>query len=240
MSRSYRELLEYRKFRAKFPAVKLHEMEIPIYPGDFVQVTKGPEQGKSGRVLAVYRSLNWIYVRALNMKTQEYKDTSGKEVHMSVERPFLPDEVQLLDPSDKNKLTKVSIVTTSAGNKYRLTTAGNSMFIPREGDPELVGPYAHIPTYKDGPYDTKPQDVLEKSYRLTLNTVREELVMKHREYLQRKLGEGLVGRSNTMLRIPKKKYISSDYIPAYLEVVKLEKEPEGPKKKVKVRLSSSF
>ena len=232
-------MLEHQKFRLRFPAIKLHELEIPIYPGDFVQVMKGPEEGKTGRVLAVYRSLNWIYVRALNMKTREFKDRDNKQVYLSTERPFVPDEVQLLDPGDKNKPTKVSIVTTTYGNKFRLTEDGNSMFIPREGDPELVGPYAHIPSYRDGPYDTKPQDVLERTYRLTLNTVEEELFLKYREYLQKKLSEGLTGMFNTMPRIPKKQYISNEYIPPYLEIVKLEQKQGPARKKVKVKLSHS-
>ena len=238
MDRSYREVMEFRKFRVNFRGMKIKELEIPIYTGDFVQVMKGPDAGKTGKVLAVYRSLNWIYVRALNMKTEKHTDTDGKEVYFRVERPYLPDELQLLDPSNKNKPTKVSIVSTTSGNKFRLTEAGNAMFIPRDGDPELVGPYAHIPSYRDGPYDTSPQETLKKTYRHSLNTVEEDLLAQHREYIQRKLSEGLTGRQNTMPRIPKKKYISQAYIPSYLEVVQLEQKPE-PTKKVKVKLSNS-
>ncbi|KAI6646713.1 39S ribosomal protein L24, mitochondrial precursor [Oopsacas minuta] len=236
MGRSYRELMEYKKFRSKYPRVKLKEVEIPIFPGDFVQVMKGPEIGKCGRVLAVYRSLNWIYVRALNMRTVRYTSPEGKPVHISYERPFVPDEIQLLDPDNGNKPTKVNIVTTPRGNKFRVTQAGNTMFIPRDGDPDLVGPYAQIPAYREGPYDTRAEVVLEKSYRLTLNTVEEELLLKHKDYIQQKLREGKTGRINTLPRIPKNKWITNEYIPPYLEVVKLESQDEI-KKKVKLVMS---
>lgn len=239
MGRSYRELMEYNKFRNTYPKAVVKPVEIPIYPGDYVQVMKGPEEGKSGKVLAVYRSLNWIYVRALNMRTHRSVDAQGKDTHFIYERPFVPDELQLIDSADGNKPTKVSIVATPSGNKFRLTQAGNLMIIPRDGDPDLVGPYAQIPTYIEGPYDTKPDDVLEKSYRLTLNTFEEELQLKYKDYIQQKLREGRTGRLNTLPRIEKKKRINYDYIPPYLEVVKLEQTPEAAKK-VKVKLSSSI
>ena len=239
MGRSYRELQEYNKFRNTYPKVVVKPVEIPIYPGDFVQVMKGADEGKSGKVLAVYRSLNWIYVRALNIRTHRFKDDKGKYSHVTYERPFMPDELQLIDPEDGNKPTRVSIVATPRGNKFRITQAGNLMIIPRDGDPDLVGPYAQIPTYKEGPYDTKPDDVIEKSYRLSLNTVEEELQLKYKDYIQRKLREGRTGRLNTLPRLEKKKWVNYDFVPPYLEVVKLEKTPEVAKK-VKVKLSSSI
>ena len=239
MGRSYRELMEYNKFRNTYPKVVVKPVEIPIYPGDYVQVMKGPEEGKSGKVLAVYRSLNWIYVRALNMRTHRSRDAQGKYSHFTYERPFVPDEIQLLDPEDKNKPTKVSIVVSPRGNKFRLTQAGNLMIVPRDGDPDLVGPYAQIPTYKEGPYDTRPDDVLEKSYRLSLSTAEEELQLKHKDYIQRKLREGRTGRLNTLPRLEKRKWVNYDYVTNYLDVVKLEQTPEVTKK-VKVKLSSSI
>ena len=38
-----------------------------IFPGDTVLITQGKEQGKSGKVLQLYKPLNSVYVQGCNM-----------------------------------------------------------------------------------------------------------------------------------------------------------------------------
>lgn len=233
MNMSYREWLEYRRFRMTFPRIKIKEIEIPIYPGDFVEVLKGQEKGKSGKVLAVFRSLNWIYVRGLNLKTEGFRDSENEERFLRQERPFLTDEVMLMEPDNKGMPTSVSIGVTPEGNRVRISkNTGKVILYPREGDPNLVGAYAYRPAYVDGAYDTKAEDVLQKTYKPTLHTLEEDVVLAYKgkigEVLRTTGWKDVPGRIIPPL-IPKIKLVQFPL--PYLEVVKMKpKKREGTKK----------
>ena len=94
---------------------------LKIRKGDQVQVTKGKDAGKKGKVVTVFHSTGKVLVEGLNMATkhkrQTRQDSKGGIVHIEVPLPI--SNVMLICKSC-NKPARVGFVIAKDGAKERV------------------------------------------------------------------------------------------------------------------------
>ena len=76
-----------------------------VQKGDKIVVIKGSEKGSEGEVVKVYKDINKVLVKGINLKTV-YKKTQDKKEMVKEERPFQLSNVAIVDPKTK-KPTRV-------------------------------------------------------------------------------------------------------------------------------------
>ncbi|XP_076609912.1 large ribosomal subunit protein uL24m [Chaetodon auriga] len=146
-----------------------------VFKGDMVEILKGKDKGKQGKVIQVFRHRNWVILEGLNThyryigKTEDY---SG--AYVASEAPLLVHDVTLIDPSDR-KPTEVEWKYTEQGERVRVSLR-TGRIIPK---PVVERRDGIIPEqWKDGPKDTSPEDALGKTYVPSLKTLEEEVMEK--------------------------------------------------------------
>ncbi|KAF7653815.1 hypothetical protein LDENG_00078150 [Lucifuga dentata] len=146
-----------------------------VLRGDTVEILKGKDKGKQGKVIQVFRHRNWVILEGLNThyryigKTADYRGN-----YIASEAPILVREVALVDPSDR-KPTEVEWRFTEEGEKVRVSLR-TGRIIPK---PVVERRDGIVPQqWKDGPKDTSPEDTLEKTYIPSLKTLEEEVMEK--------------------------------------------------------------
>lgn len=147
----------------------------PVFRGDTVEILKGKDKGKTGKVIQVFRHRNWVILEGLNThhryvgKSEDYRGT-----YIASEAPILLRDVKLIDPSDR-KPTEVEWKFTEEGERVRVSLR-TGRIIPK---PVVERRDGIVPQqWKDGPKDTSPEDALEKTFVPSLKTLEEEVMEK--------------------------------------------------------------
>ncbi|XP_069796548.1 large ribosomal subunit protein uL24m [Narcine bancroftii] len=150
-------------------------LEWNVFRGDTVEILKGKDAGKQGKVIQVIRARNWVILEGLNThyryigKTEKYWGT-----YIASEAPVLVTDVALIDPTDR-KPTSVEWKYTEEGEKVRVS-ARTGRIIPK---PVFQRKDGIVPEqWKDGPKDTSVEDAMDTSYTPALKTFEEEIMEK--------------------------------------------------------------
>ncbi|GCC35101.1 hypothetical protein chiPu_0013582 [Chiloscyllium punctatum] len=108
--------------RRKVFVEPLAQDEWKIFRGDTVEILKGKDAGKQGKVNQVIRARNWVVLEGLNTHYR-YVGKSGDHwgTYIASEAPLLLHDVALVDPSDR-KPTTVDWRYTEEGEKVRVST----------------------------------------------------------------------------------------------------------------------
>jgi large subunit ribosomal protein L24 len=101
--------------------VKPEPVRIRLKKNDLVEVTTGKEQGKTGKVLKVFREKNQVLVEKVNMIKRHTRpsSTSGQGGIVEKEAPLYVSKVKLICPKCATA-TRFSLSTTGEGKKVRV------------------------------------------------------------------------------------------------------------------------
>ena len=135
-----------------------------IVKDDYVEVNSGKSKGKQGKVLKVNRLHNWVLVEGANYEFKEVDDDEYVKRKKTVqqESPIHISNVNLIDP-ESDKATRVRIKRNADGVKERISTRSGAI-IPKPEREDIK--YTNRTRNREvGPLDTKPEDVLEKTYK---------------------------------------------------------------------------
>ncbi|XP_048476383.1 probable 39S ribosomal protein L24, mitochondrial [Rhincodon typus] len=161
--------------RRKVFVEPLAQDEWKIFRGDTVEILKGKDAGKQGKVSQVIRARNWVVLEGLNTHYR-YVGKMGEHrgTYIASESPLLIHDVSLVDPSDR-KPTTVDWRYTEEGEKVRVSTRSGRI-IPK---PVFQRRDGIVPEqWKDGPKDTSVEDALEKTFTPILKTFEEDVMEK--------------------------------------------------------------
>ncbi len=105
--------------RARKP--KQEPVRIRLKKNDLVEVTTGKEQGKTGKVLKVYREKNQVLVEKINMIKRHTRPspTTGQGGIVEKEAPLYVSKVKLVCPKCATA-TRFSLTRTGEGKKARV------------------------------------------------------------------------------------------------------------------------
>ncbi|XP_067832126.1 large ribosomal subunit protein uL24m [Heptranchias perlo] len=140
-----------------------------------VEILKGKDAGKQGKVSQVIRARNWVILEGLNTHYRYFgKIGEHRGTYIASEAPLLVSDVMLVDPSDR-KPSGVDWRYTEEGEKVRVS-ARTGRIIPK---PIFQRKDGIVPEqWKDGPKDTSTEDTLESTYTPALRTFEEEVMEK--------------------------------------------------------------
>jgi large subunit ribosomal protein L24 len=81
-----------------------------VFPGDTVLITRGKEEGKTGKILSLVKPLNSVTVEGLNMKIKHIKPNPDrpKGSRITIEGPIPVSCISLIDPTN-NQPTEVTL-----------------------------------------------------------------------------------------------------------------------------------
>ena len=105
--------------RARKP--KQESVRIRLKKNDMVEVTTGKEQGKTGKVLKVFREKNQVLVEKVNMIKRHTRPspTTGQGGIVEKEAPLYVSKVKLVCPKCATA-TRFSLTLTGEGKKARV------------------------------------------------------------------------------------------------------------------------
>ena len=100
---------------------KPEPVRIRLKKNDLVEVITGKEQGKTGKVLKVFREKNQVLVEKVNMIKRHTRPspTSGQGGIVEKEAPLYVSKVKLICPKCATA-TRFSLSTTGEGKKVRV------------------------------------------------------------------------------------------------------------------------
>ena len=128
-----------------------------------MQVIAGRYNGTQGKVMRVYRKTNHVLVAGVNLKYKKVDDEEmvRRRKTAQKESPIHVSNVSLLDP-ETGKTTRIKYGFLEDGAKVRISKRSGAL-IPKPDRSNLK--YINRTKGKEaGPNDTKPEDVLEKTY----------------------------------------------------------------------------
>jgi large subunit ribosomal protein L24 len=101
--------------------VKPELVRIRLKKNDLVEVITGKEQGKTGKVLKVFREKNQVLVEKVNLIKRHTRPspTSGQGGIVEKEAPLYVSKVKLVCPKCATA-TRFSLSTTGEGKKVRV------------------------------------------------------------------------------------------------------------------------
>lgn len=131
---------------------------------DFVEVISGRYRKAQGKVLRVYRKTNKVLVAGVNMKFKKVDDEEmvRRKKTLQKEAPIHVSNVSLIDP-ETAKPTRVRYAFLEDGTKVRIAKKSGAL-IPKP-DYSYLKYINRTKSREPGPGDTKPEDVLEKTYK---------------------------------------------------------------------------
>ena len=135
-----------------------------VVTGDYVHVLSGKNKGKEGKVLRVLRAKNQVLVQGVNYKYKKIDDDEyvRRKKTVQKEHPLHISNVSLIDP-ETNKPTRVRHGFLEDGSKVRVAIKSGALIPkPEREDLKLAN---RTREREVGPLDTKPDDVLEKTYK---------------------------------------------------------------------------
>uniref|UniRef100_UPI00358E3F5C large ribosomal subunit protein uL24m n=1 Tax=Myxine glutinosa TaxID=7769 RepID=UPI00358E3F5C len=161
------------KRRKKIFVEPIAPEEWKFYEGDIVEILKGKDKGKQGRVIDVIKERNWVVVRGLNTHYRLLMKTDRSPgMFIQSEAPLLVNDVALIEPADR-KATPVEWRYTAEGERVRVSTlTGRIIPLPPEQRKDGIIPSQ----WKAGPKDTLPEHAVEKTYKASLLLFEEELM----------------------------------------------------------------
>ena len=124
----------------------------------------GPQKGQTGKVMKVLRSKNALIVKGINLKYKQVDDEEmvRRRKTVQVEAPVHVSNVSLIDP-ENNKATRITYGFLEDGSKVRVSKkSGQVIPKPDRSDLKFIN---RTKTKEAGDNDTKPDDVLEKTYK---------------------------------------------------------------------------
>lgn len=90
-----------------------------ILKGDMVELIKGDERGKQGKILKVFRKRNKVIIEGINIRTLVYTNTNGSTRTTVAPLSIHYSNVALVDPSTGQKC-KVKYMFQEDGTKVRV------------------------------------------------------------------------------------------------------------------------
>lgn len=97
-----------------------------IIRGDTVQVMRGRDKGKRGKVLALFPKRSLVLVEGMHLVVRHVKPRAGVPGgRVEVIKPIPQANVRVVDPTTQ-KPSRVGRVVTEGGKKLRVTKKGNT------------------------------------------------------------------------------------------------------------------
>ncbi|XP_065836772.1 large ribosomal subunit protein uL24m-like [Oscarella lobularis] len=143
--------------------------------GDSVEVLAGKDKGKQGKLIDIDRKLNRVFVQGLNthLKYTPPRD-DYKGGYIASEAPLHYSKVALVDPADM-KRARIGYQYRGDGEKVRVSNRTGTM-IPKPLESKERRDFKTRNAYKEGPKDTRPDDVQTRTYRPSLLSFEEEIL----------------------------------------------------------------
>ena len=146
-----------------------------IFAGDEVCVISGPEKGKVGKIIRVYRKEEKVLVEGINkiIKKQEYdSENAMKGDDMEEHQPMYSHMVNLWDPKLKRP-TKIKIGYLENGEMVRICKRSGVILEKPKYDHLRYG--ERVKNKVDGPLDTPGTLVVAQTYKgENFDKIREE------------------------------------------------------------------
>ncbi|XP_035666546.1 39S ribosomal protein L24, mitochondrial-like [Branchiostoma floridae] len=148
-----------------------------VKKGDIVQILRGRDEGKQGKVVQIIRERNWVVVEGLNchyryIGKNPAKDFPGQMVRS--EAPLMYREVALIDPSD-NEPAEVEWRFTEDGEKVRVSTRTRRIIpVPPEATAREDGIVPEA--YKETAKDTLSEEATRRTYVPSLASFEDEIL----------------------------------------------------------------
>uniref|UniRef100_V9LA61 Large ribosomal subunit protein uL24m n=1 Tax=Callorhinchus milii TaxID=7868 RepID=V9LA61_CALMI len=163
------------KKRRKVFVERIAPEDRTVLRGDTVEILKGKDAGKQGKVSQVIGARNWVLVEGMNTHYRWVgRSSNSRGTYIASEAPLLVNHVRLVDPSDR-KATEVEWRFTEEGERVRVSVRSGTI-IP---EPLFQRCDGIIPEqWKDGPKDTGTEDAVRRSYTPSLKTLEEEVMEK--------------------------------------------------------------
>ena len=117
-----------------------HEGKLRLRVGDLVRVLSGKDKGKEGKITQVQPLDGKVVVEGLNIIVRHQKprpqpqqnavstaaaQPQGGRVEKSA--PLPASKVQLVDPADPNKVSRIGVKTDAEGNRVRVARKSGSV-----------------------------------------------------------------------------------------------------------------
>ena len=135
-----------------------------IFAGDLVQVVKGPERGKQGKITRVLRTKEQAIVEGINVKEKEVLYDTETQKKGDIELYTEPIDVRminLVDPSI-NKATRIKTGYLEDGTMVRISKkTGTIIYRPSQDHMKIEN---QVKDKVDGPLDTKMEKAHEVTY----------------------------------------------------------------------------
>ncbi|CDW80367.1 ribosomal protein l24 containing protein [Stylonychia lemnae] len=135
-----------------------------IVRDDFVEVIAGKYKKSQGKVISVNRKTNTVIVQGVNLKYKRITDDEYVQRKKTVQQegPIHLSNVSLIDP-ETGKPTRITYGFLEDGSKVRVAKKSGAL-IPKPDRSNLT--YINRTKGREaGPFDTKPEDVIEKTYK---------------------------------------------------------------------------
>jgi large subunit ribosomal protein L24 len=117
-----------------------HEGKLRLRVGDLVRVITGKDKGKEGTVSQVLPSEGKVVIEGINITVKHQKARPQPQQNVvsaaasqpqggRIEKaaPIPASKVQLVDPADSNKLTRIGVKTDAEGNRVRVARKSGSV-----------------------------------------------------------------------------------------------------------------
>lgn len=148
--------------------------ELTVFKGDRVQVTRGPDAGRTGLVLSVLPMRRACQVEGLQLRRKVNRIPRINRHEMRVEHELLPlDDVALLDPSDGAPCT-VAWRFDAAGRRQRISTR-SGYEVPLPLGAGLLDEGVDPRSISAGPKDTTASRLQEATFQPSLASFEEEV-----------------------------------------------------------------
>lgn len=166
---------------ARARALRGHKRNLPeqiphwkIVKDDLVEVLSGKDKGRQGRIVAVARSLNRVFVGGLNTHTRVLPaigDFPGARIPS--EAPLHISNVAIVDPVD-GKPCRIKYQYTEDGEKVRVSKRSGRI-VPKPAELTDRKDFKSRSGYPEGDKDTLSDDVLLKTYIPSLSMFHEDI-----------------------------------------------------------------
>lgn len=137
-----------------------------IFEGDLVEILKGKDAGKRGKVTKIIPQRNWVVVGGLNCK---YVSTKGEI--LADPMPLYHGDVKLIDPKTE-EATDCEYKVTETGKSVRVSKS-SGYIIPKPREMLWSGTYKE--EYENNGKDTLPEEATQRTYQPVMLSWEDEL-----------------------------------------------------------------
>uniref|UniRef100_A0A0N4ZG25 39S ribosomal protein L24, mitochondrial n=1 Tax=Parastrongyloides trichosuri TaxID=131310 RepID=A0A0N4ZG25_PARTI len=160
---------------------ELPDDKVFIFRGDYVSVMVGRDKYKKGRVISVNRETNTVLVEGLHTKLGDEIDGHEKlgvpDMKRWQEQPldYSKGEVMLINPADDGP-TEVEWKLNDEKTEYIRVSKSTGHHIPLPAEAYVTYDYISPKNYIETVKDTKPSDVLKRTYEPKLCSFEDEIM----------------------------------------------------------------